>query len=83
MVIEREQHGGRRKVKEALQIRRMKRRGGSMNQDSGWQRSKVWLDLVPQRGEEEQEQGQRRKTCVDFFFCQYIFYKDGQIANRS
>ena len=46
MVIEREQHGGRRKVKEALHIHRMKRRGGSMNQDSGWQLSKIWLDLV-------------------------------------
>ena len=46
MVIEREQHGGRRKVKEALHIHCMKRRGGSMNQDSGWQLSKIWLDLV-------------------------------------
>ena len=44
MVIEREQHGGRRKGKEALHIHRMKRRGGSMNHC--WQLSKIWLDLV-------------------------------------
>ena len=23
------------------------------------------------------------QPCLFFFFCQYIFYKDGQIANRS
>ena len=46
MIIEREQHGRRRKVKEALHIHRMKKRGGSVNQDSGWQLSKIWLDLV-------------------------------------
>ena len=44
-VIEKEQHGGRR-VKEAIHIHRMRKRGGSMNQDSGWRLSKIWLDLI-------------------------------------
>ena len=32
-----------------------------------------------------ERQSTRDKTNYDnfFFFCQYIFYKDGQIANRS
>ena len=45
-IIEKEQHGRRRKVKEALHIHRMKQKGGSMNQDSGWDLSRIWLDLV-------------------------------------
>ena len=45
-VIEREQHSGKRKVKEALHIHRMRKRSGSMNQDSGWHLSNIWLDLV-------------------------------------
>ena len=35
MVVEREQHGRKRKVKEALHIHRMTRKDGSMNQDRG------------------------------------------------
>ena len=46
MIVEKEQHSGRRKVKEALHIHRMKKAGGSMNQDNGWHLSKIWLDLV-------------------------------------
>ena len=45
-IIQKEQHGRRRKVKEALHIHRMKQKGGSMNQDSGWDLSRIWLDLV-------------------------------------
>ena len=42
MVVEREQHGRKRKVKEALHIHRMTRKDGSMNQDRGlhhWRRA--------------------------------------------
>ena len=46
MVVEREQHGRKRKVKEALHIHRMTRKDGSMNQDRGLHLSKIWLDLV-------------------------------------
>ena len=46
MVVEREQHGWKRKVKEALHIHRMTRKDGSMNQDRGLHLSKIWLDLV-------------------------------------
>ena len=45
-VIEREQDSGKRKVKEALHIHRMRKRSGSMNQDGGWHLSNIWLDLV-------------------------------------
>ena len=45
-IVEKEQHSGRRKVKEALHIHRMKKAGGSMNQDNGWHLSKIWLDLA-------------------------------------
>ena len=45
-VIEKEQHGGRRKVKEAIHIHRMQKRRGSVNQDCGWRLSKIWLDLI-------------------------------------
>ena len=45
-VVEREQHGRKRKVKEALHIHRMTRKDGSMNQDRGLHLSKIWLDLV-------------------------------------
>ena len=40
MVVEREQHGRKRKVKEALHIHRMTRKDGSMNQDQGLHLSK-------------------------------------------
>ena len=46
MVVERKQHGRKRKVKEALHIHRMTRKDGSMNQDRGFHLSKIWLDLV-------------------------------------
>ena len=46
MVVEREQHGRKRKVKEALHIHRMTRKDGLMNQDRGLHLSKIWLDLV-------------------------------------
>ena len=46
MVVVREQHGRKRKVKEALHIHRMMRKDGSMNQDRGLHLSKIWLDLV-------------------------------------
>ena len=49
MVVEREQHGRKRKVKEALHIYCITRKDGSMNQDRGLHLtlSKIWLDLVP------------------------------------
>ena len=46
MIVEKEQHSGRRKVKEALHIHRMKKAGGSMYRDKGSHLSKIWLDLV-------------------------------------
>ena len=45
-IIEREKNTTKRKVKEALSIRKVERRDGSMNQDSGLMMSKLWLDLV-------------------------------------
>ena len=45
MVVEREQHGRKRKVKDALHIHRMTRKDGSMNQDRGLHLCKIWLDL--------------------------------------
>ena len=37
----------KRRVKETLKIRELEKRGrGTMNQDSGMQLSKLWLDLV-------------------------------------
>ena len=47
------------------------------------QRSKVGFDPEPASTHLLQEQKQLRSALCIFFFCQYIFYKDGQIANRS
>ena len=44
IVVEREQHGRKRKIKEALHS--MTRKDGLMNQDRGLHLSKIWLDLV-------------------------------------
>ena len=45
LVIDKERHSTRRKVKEALNIKKLKEKD-VMNQDSGLQLSKQWLDLV-------------------------------------
>ena len=45
LVIDKEGQSTRRKVKEVLNIKKQKEKG-VMNQDSGLQLSKLWLDLV-------------------------------------
>ena len=45
-VVEREEHCGRRKVKEALTITKLKEK--AMNQDSGLELSSIWKNLVLQ-----------------------------------
>ena len=45
LVIDKERLSTRRKVKDALNITKLKEKG-VMNQDSGLQLSKLWLDLV-------------------------------------
>ena len=45
-VVEREEHCGRRKVKEALTITKLKEK--AMNQDPGLELSSIWKNLVLQ-----------------------------------
>ena len=47
LVVTKERNTTKRKVKETLKIRELEKRGRkTMNQDSGMQLSKLWLDLV-------------------------------------
>ena len=47
VVVEKERDTTKRKVKEALKIRELGKRGKrTMNQDEGMLLSKLWLDLV-------------------------------------
>ena len=45
-IVAKETNAARRKVKEALAIRKLQRAKGAMNQDVGMNLSTIWLDLV-------------------------------------
>ena len=79
-MIEREQHGGRRKVKEALHpSHEEKRRFDEPRQWLAAKQNLARLSSIDQRGEEEeQQQEQRQKTCLDsdevYSFLSFLFF---------
>ena len=46
LVVDRERHAVRRKMREAFTIHRLSRKNWVINQDCGMEVSKIWLDLV-------------------------------------